>query len=65
MMTPAQQRAIDDAFAAELIKRIKEHENRYRIAELETAIRQTLTQHAHLADGEECTLKELKKVIMS
>lgn len=36
---------------------------RRRIAELETAIRETLTRNAHLADGDDCTLKELKRVL--
>lgn len=36
---------------------------RRRIAELETAIRETLEQNAHLADGDNCTLKELKRAM--
>lgn len=37
---------------------------RRRIAELEAAIREALEQNAHLADGDDCTLKELKRVIL-
>lgn len=33
------------------------------IERLERAIQKTLTENAHLADGENCTLKELKKVM--
>jgi hypothetical protein len=36
---------------------------RRRIVELETAIRETLARNAHLSDGDDCTLKELKRVI--
>ena len=34
-----------------------------RIEELETAIRETLDENGHLADGENCTLIKLKKVM--
>lgn len=34
-----------------------------RIAELEEAIIKTLNDNAHLADGDNCTLADLKKVI--
>ncbi len=34
-----------------------------RIAELEAAINKTLEKHGHLADGEDCTLIDLVKVM--
>ena len=37
--------------------------DRYRVEELETAIREVLDEHADLADGENCTLIKLKKAI--
>lgn len=34
-----------------------------RIQQLEDAIRKTLDENRHLADGDDCTLRELKKVL--
>ena len=34
-----------------------------RIQQLEEAIRKTLDENRHLADGEDCTLRELKKAL--
>lgn len=36
-----------------------------RIAELETAINKTLDDNGHLADGDNCTLIDLKRVVNS
>ena len=36
---------------------------RKRATELEDAIRKTLDENRHLADGEDCTLRELKKAL--
>jgi hypothetical protein len=38
-------------------------EAKERIAHLETAIRSTLAANRHLADGDNCTLIELKKAL--
>lgn len=38
-------------------------EERQRVLELEAAIRKTLDENRHLADGEDCTLQELKKTL--
>ncbi len=35
----------------------------FRIKQLENAIRKTLDENRHLADGEDCTLQELKKAL--
>jgi hypothetical protein len=34
-----------------------------RVQQLEAAIRKTLDENRHLADGEDCTLRELKKTL--
>jgi len=38
-------------------------EERKRVLELEDAIRKTLDENRHLADGDDCTLRELKKAL--
>lgn len=38
---------------------------RARIAQLESAIEETLTDNAHLADGENCTLEKLIAVLIA
>ena len=49
---------MDEIFANKLAQAIGERN------ELADAIRQTLTENAHLTDGEICTLKRLKDVLL-
>ncbi len=57
-MTIEEMRTID---ATKTYKELEEA--RARIAHLETAIRSTLEANRHLADGDNCTLIELKKAL--
>ena len=66
-------KALEEAakVAAEQIKTMAEiHsrrslEERQRVLELEAAIRKTLDENRHLADGDDCTLRDLKKALPS
>ncbi len=57
-MTIEEMRTIDGVKTWKELEEAKE-----RIAHLETAIRSTLAANRHLADGDNCTLIELKKAL--
>ena len=55
---------IEEMRTIDAVKTYKElEEASARIAHLETAIRSTLEVNRHLADGDNCTLIELKKAL--
>jgi phage tail protein X len=57
-MTIEEMRTIDGVKTYKELEEAKE-----RIAHLETVIRSTLDANRHLADGDDCTLIQLKKTL--
>jgi predicted nucleic acid-binding Zn-ribbon protein len=56
--------SIEEMRRLDALKTYKElQEAKERIKHLENAIRKTLDENRHLADGENCTLIELKKAL--
>ena len=55
---------IEEMRTIDAVKTWKElEEAKERIAHLETAIRKTIDDNRHLADGDNCTLIDLKKAL--
>ena len=56
--------SIEEMRRLDALKTYKElQEAKERIKQLENAIRKTLDENRHLADGEDCTLRDLKKAL--